>query len=177
MRRLWRDADPATRVLVLVGLWLLTRALVLVGTRATGLYPYQDDPANVEGFAVWGRAFTGEGGDVPLRDVPWEYPFGAVPVVALPALLRGAPYALAFVAEMVLVDAALLLLLLRRGTRPGGSLAGAAWWVLAVPLLGPVALTRFDVVPSVLAAAGLLAVPGAPLLAGALLGLGTVVKL
>ena len=164
--------DPAHRLLALVAVWLLTRAVVLVGSRARGLYPYQDDPFEISVLAGWGAAFAGDGGLVPLRDGPWEYPLGAVPVVLLPALLDGAPYVLGFVAQVVLWDAALLLLLAVVGLR-GGSLAGAWLWVAAVPLLGPVALARFDVVPTALAVAGLASPPG---LAGALLAAGAAVK-
>ena len=166
--------DPASRLAVLFGAWVLTRVVLLVLTRARELYPYQDDPFGIEVFAAWGAAFAGaEGAEVPLRDGPWEYPAGAVPVVAAPALLRGAPYVVGFVGQMVLWDVALLLLLVLVGLRRG-SLAGAWLWIAAVPLLGPVALTRFDVVPTFLAVAGL---ASPPLLAGVLLGTGAVVKL
>jgi hypothetical protein len=168
-----RLRDPATSVVLLVAAWLATRTAVLVLTRARGLYPYQDDPFEISVLAAWGAAFAGEPGvAVPLRDGPWEYPLGAVPVVLAPALLEGAPYVLGFVAQMVLWDAALLLLLALVGLRHG-SLAGAWLWVVAVPLLGPVALARFDVVPTALAVAGL---AGGPLLAGVLLASAALVK-
>lgn len=171
--------DPATRLAVVLGAWVLTRVLLLVLSRARELYPYQDDPFEVSVLAGWGAAFAGQSdGEVPLRDGPWEYPAGAAVVLVLPALLRGAPYVLGLVGEMLLVDAALVLLLALRGVRPHGSLAGAWLWVLAVPLLGPVALARFDVVPTALAAGAMVAAAGAaPLLAGVLLGAGAVVKL
>lgn len=169
-----RHRDPAPRLAALFGGWVLTRFAVLVVSRARELYPFQDDPFEISVFAGWGAAFAGEDGtQVPLRDGPWEYPLGAVPVVLAPALLRGAPYVLGFVGQMALWDAALLLVLALVGLRRG-SLAGAWLWVVAVPLLGPVALARFDVVPTFLAVAGL---ASPPLLAGVLLGLGAVVKL
>ncbi len=169
-----RLRDPAHRLALLVAAWLLTRVAVLVVSRDPGLYPFQDDPFEISVFAGWGAAFAGaDGAQVPLRDGPWEYPVGAVPVVLAPALLRGAPYVLGFVGQLVLWDGALLLLLALVGLRRG-SLAGAWLWVAAVPLLGPVALTRFDVVPTFLAVAGL---ASPPLLAGVLLGAGAVVKL
>ena len=172
--------DPVARLALVLGSWLVTRVLLLVISQAEGLYPAQDDPFEISVLAGWGAAFAGDappGTPVPLRDGPWEYPAGAAVVLALPALLRGAPYVLGFVAEVLLVGAALVLLLALWGVRPHGSLAGAWLWVAAVPLLGPVALARFDVVPTALAAAGLLAAPAAPLLAGVLLGAGTAVKL
>ena len=171
----WRAAQPRQRVLLLLTAWVLTRLALLAGTRVRSLYPYQDDPFDLAGFGGWGRAFTGGDGAVPLRDGPWEYPFGAAPVVALPALLDAVPYVVGFVGLMTLADAGVLALLVRVGLRSGGSLAGAAWWVAAVPLLGPVALGRFDVVPTLLAVGGLTA--AGPVAAGALLATGGVVKL
>lgn len=168
--------DPASRLAALVAAFTLSRLMVLVVTRARELYPYQDDPLEISVFATWGAAFAGDGGPVPLRDGPWEYPAGAAAVVVLPALLRGAPYVLGFVGQMVLWDVAVLLVLALVGLRRG-SLAGAWLWVLAVPLLGPVALARFDVVPTALAVGGLAAATAAPVLAGALLASGAVIKL
>ena len=168
--------DPAAQLIALVGAFALTRFVVLVAARARELYPFQDDPLDIAVFASWGAAFAGAPGEVPLRDGPWEYPAGAAAVVVVPALLRGAPYVLGFVGQMVLWDLALLLVLAGLGLRRG-SLAGAWLWVAAVPLLGPVALSRFDVVPTALAVGGLAAAGGAPVLAGALLASGAVIKL
>ncbi len=164
-------------VLLLLGAaWVLTRCALVVLTREPDSYPFQDDPFDVRGFARWATALTGDGGEVPLRDGPWEYPAGAALVVALPALL-GIPYAVAFVGQMLLLDLTALALLARQGRRQG-SWAGAWLWVIAVPLLGPVAVARFDVVPTVLAAAGLVAAStAAPLVAGFLLSCGALVKL
>lgn len=168
--------DPAAQLIALVAAFALTRFAVLVAARARELYPFQDDPLDIAVFASWGAAFAGAPGEVPLRDGPWEYPAGAAAIVVAPALLRGAPYVLGFVGQMVLWDLALLLVLAGLGLRRG-SLAGAWLWVAAVPLLGPVALSRFDVVPTALAVGGLAAAGGAPVLAGALLASGAVIKL
>lgn len=163
-------------MLVLLAAWALTRGALLALTRQPSTYPFQDDPFDVMGFARWATALTGQGGAVPLRDGPWEYPAGAALPVALPALVE-LPYAVAFVGQMVLWDLAALALLARWGRRHG-SWAGAWLWVAAVPLLGPVAVARFDVVPTVLAVAGLgAASAAAPVAAGVLLSCGALVKL
>ncbi|MCA1710985.1 MAG: glycosyltransferase 87 family protein [Actinobacteria bacterium] len=170
-------AKRARLVVLVFAAWVLTRVLLVALTRARGLYPYQDDPFDLATFPGWGHAFATGDGDVPLRDGPWEYPAGAAAVFVLPALLDGAPYQLGFVALMVLVDAAFLVLLLLHGLRHG-RLAGAWLWVAAVPLLGPVALARYDVLPTLAAGAGLLLGAAAmPLGAGAVLAAGGALKL
>jgi hypothetical protein len=175
--RLRLPYDPVARLALLVASWAVTRVLLVVLTRARELYPAQHDAFDLVVFEAWGRALAGGDGPVPLRDGPWEYPAGAAPLLVGPALLRGAPYVLGFVGQMVLVDLALLLLLALWGSRRG-SLAGAWFWVAAAPLLGPVVLARFDLVPTLLAAGGLVAAAvRAPLAAGVLLATGAAVKL
>ena len=168
--------DPASRLAALVVAFALTRLLLVVLTRSPELYRFQDDPFEIGIFARWGAAFADGGAGAPLRDGPWEYPAGAAAVILAPALLPGAPYVLGFVGQMLLWDLAALLVLALLGLRRG-SLAGAWLWIVVVPLLGPVALTRFDLVPTTLAVAGLAAVTAAPALAGALLASGAVIKL
>ncbi len=145
--------DPASRLALLVAAFTLSRFVVLVLTRARELYPYQDDVLEISVFAGWGAAFADGTEGVPLRDGPGEYPAGAAAVIIAPALLRGAPYVLNFVGQLLLWDVALLLVLALFGLRRG-SLAGAWLWVAVVPLRGPVALARFEVVPTALAVGG-----------------------
>ena len=168
--------EPASRLVALVVAFALSRVLLLVLTRSPGLYPFQDDPLEISVLARWGAAFADGGAGAPLRDGPWEYPAGAAVVVVAPALLPGAPYVVGFVGQMLLWDLAALLVLALLGLRRG-TLAGAWLWVAVVPLLGPVALARFDVIPTALAVAGLAVASAAPVLAGGLLAGGAVVKL
>ena len=171
-------SDPTTRFALLVAAWGLTRFFVVVVTMAReSLYPSQESAFEMVVFEQWGPAFARGEGAVPLRDGPWEYPAAAAVLIAFPSLLRGAPYSLVFVHSMLLFDLALLGLLALWGLRRG-SLAGAWFWVAAVPLLGPVVLGRFDLVPTLFAAGGLVAAAAAaPLTAGVLLGTGAAVKL
>lgn len=170
--------DPTASLALLVGAWALTRFAVLVLPLAReSLYPSQENAFEMVLHEMWGPAFTRGEGEVPLRDAPWEYPAGAAVLIAFPALLRGAPYVVGFVGVQVLFDLAMLLLLAWWGLRRG-ALAGAWFWIAAVPLLGPVVFGRFDLVPTVFAAGGLVAAAGAaPLVAGVLLATGAVVKL
>ena len=79
-----------------------------------------------------------------------------------------------FVGSMLLVDGAFACVLWRRSSVRSRS---AVWfWVAFVPLLGPTALFRFDLVPSVLAALALLLLVSRPRVAGVVLGVATAVK-
>lgn len=177
LSRLW-PADPTARLAVLVGSWALTRFLLVVVPMARDtVLASQDNPFEMVAFEAWGPAFARGEGDAPLRDGPWEYPAAAAMFMAFPALLRGAPYSTVFVLQMVLVDLLMLGLLVFWGMRRG-SWAGAWFWLAAVPLLGPVALGRFDLVPTLFAAGGLMAsAAAAPLTAGVLFATGASVKL
>lgn len=97
-------------------------------------------------------------GQVPYRDFALEYPPGALPVFAVPAVLTpgadGDDYRTVFEAEMLLCGAlalALMLSILMRleasPARTAGALAFAALAPLAV---GSVVLSRFDLWPALL---------------------------
>ncbi|HEX2043674.1 MAG TPA: glycosyltransferase 87 family protein [Acidimicrobiales bacterium] len=82
-------------------------------------------------------------------EVRIEYPPGSLPFVLAPLTgTEGDDYRTRFIALMVLVDAAGLLGLLVMARR-AGSWWGPWAWTLLVPLLGPVAYLRLDLVPAV----------------------------
>jgi hypothetical protein len=174
-----RDSRSLGRTdLLVVGLWVLTRAVLLVVSLNPRLYS-----AAVFGDARFyaakvERMFQGE---LPYREVAIEYPPGSVPFTILPGLVvgTGAGYRLAFACEMVLVDAVGLWAATRLarvvdGARRRIPLA----YVLAMVAMGPLLLLRFDLVPAVcvlLAAA--MAAEGRPGWAAAALGYGTAAKI
>jgi Glycosyltransferase family 87 len=180
-----RAATAAERVsagrpvdLVVVGLWLLTRAVLLVVSLNPRLYS-----ASLFGdIRFYGakveRMFQGE---LPYRDVATEYPPGSVPFTILPALVvgTGGGYRLAFACEMLAVDAVGLWAATRLsrvvdGARRRIPLA----YVLAMVAVGPLLVLRFDIVPAVcvlLAAA--MAAEGRFGWAAAALGYGTAAKI
>jgi hypothetical protein len=174
-----RDGRPPGRAdLLVVGLWVLTRAVLLVVSLNPRLYSaavfgdVRFYAAKVE------RIFQGE---LPYRDVAIEYPPGSVPFTIVPALAggTGAGYRLAFACEMVLVDAVGLWAASRlaRVVDAGRRRIPLAY-VLAMVAMGPLLLLRFDLVPAVcvlLAAA--MAAEGRPGWAAAALGYGTAAKI
>jgi hypothetical protein len=101
MRRSW---SPRRTALLLLGLWALTRVVLLV----VSLHPRVYSAALFGDVRLYGakveRMFQGE---LPYRDVAIEYPPGSVPFTILPALAvgTGAHYRLAFAVEMLAVDA------------------------------------------------------------------------
>lgn len=167
--------------LLVVLAWLVTRTWALLAGR--GLVPYPQPEATLSDISLYlWWAPTLAAGQFP-RDDMWQYPPAAGPLLGMlgPLLARGVPGVAAFQLLMLLADAFLLALLIGTGRRRRSGWDGMlpAWlWVIAVPLLGPIVFGRFDLVPAVLAAAGVLALSAAPRpgLAGVLLGVGALVK-
>ena len=174
-----RDGRPPGRAdLLVVGLWALTRVVLLVVSLNPRLYS----------AAVFGdvRFYAAKvermlQGELPYRDVAIEYPPGSVPFTIVPALVggTGAGYRLAFACEMLLVDAAGLWAATRlAGVVDAGRRRIPLAYVLAMVAMGPLLVLRFDLVPAVcvlLAAA--MAAEGRPGWAAAALGYGTAAKI
>ena len=165
--------------LLVVGLWLVTRAVLLV----VALNPRLYSAALFGDVRFYGakveRMFQGE---LPYRDVATEYPPGSVPFTILPGLVvgTGAGYRLAFACEMLAVDAVGLWAATRLArvvdrARPRRIPLA---YVLAMVAVGPLLVLRFDLVPAVcvlLAAA--MAAEGRLGWAAAALGYGTAAKI
>lgn len=136
--------------------WLVAVAVVFAVTRLAAAwvadhpstYPNRVDvTADVFLYESWADRLAE--GDTPYGDLDIEYPPGALPVFLVPAeTLPGHSYRTAFIVLMVLTDAAglvgVVLISRRRATR-----VGVWFWVLVVPLMGPVLYTRFDLVAAV----------------------------
>lgn len=166
MPKLWRGRGYAGCVVA----WAVSRAL-LVAAPYSG-YPRGGEVlGDVRLYARWAGGLAD--GRLPTGDPRWQYPPGAGAVLVIPRL-DAAHYTRALVILLLVADAAVLALLLARARR-GGSAAGAWTWVIGVAALGPVAVYRFDLVPTLCAVAGL-ALGGRGLAAGALLGVGGLIK-
>ena len=107
-----------------------------------------------------------------------EYPLPVAALLALPYVLSFGnivAYRVGFVVMMLLVDALFTRQLYvhqgRRNTAP------VTLWLAAAPLLGPLMITRFDLIPGVLVAASLLWLQSNPHRSGAAIALGTGIKL
>jgi hypothetical protein len=121
------------------------------------------------------------GGAAPYREVPFEYPPLAAPVIALPGLVGTGEetYRLAFALAMLACAAVVLLLVRRLARVTGGSEALAVAAAAVSPLLlGAVIRNHFDLVPVALALAALASIASRRVELGfSLLGVGAMTKL
>jgi hypothetical protein len=134
-------------------------------------------PGDTSVYAGYGRALV-DHGRVPYRDFYDEYPPGAEPVFALPALIWDAHYVLVFKLWMTLCAVGFTgcaaWILRRLGLSP----LRLAPIVLAPVLLGPVFLNRYDPLPALLCSLALVAhLRSRERTTGALLGVATAVKI
>ena len=164
----WYDAHRGPRMIV-IG-WLITRLLMLVIL------------ASFESFVVGDvyyyhrkiNALFSAGLDRTL----YEYPTPVVWILWLPygaSLGNRVGYLVAFIIFMLVLDALFTYALWRSaGQRHGTAID---FWLIFVPLIGPLSYLRFDMLPAVLAGGALLAARRKPWVTGALTGLGAAIKL
>jgi hypothetical protein len=154
-------------VWVMVGAWALTRALVLGSALAE-----QSRGTLFNDIAlVWAWANQQPFGDDATPTLT-EYP-GLARLLALSGRLAPSPevYGWAWIAAMLAVDLALLLVLARRSRRSG-------WlWLIGGAALGPVLWLRYDLLVAALAVAAVLARRRSPAASGVLLALAVLLKL
>ncbi|MEV8586335.1 glycosyltransferase 87 family protein [Streptomyces sp. NPDC051180] len=158
-----------------LSLWGLTRVLLLLCVFKVVVIPGPDitfDVSNI--YQGWYEVLRT--GTYPLDDVTWQYPPAAALAILAPALLPFLGYASAFFVLAFLCDALVFGLLVYTGRRAGRSAHGAWLWLAGVPLLGPTAYARYDVMVTAVAVAALLAAGRSPRVLGALAGFGAVLK-
>ncbi len=146
--------------------WLLTRGFVVL------MYWRFEERVGLD-VEYYFQHLTGSS---DVHDTLREYPVAAAGVVALPLLVASSSltaYRAAFIVLMLLVDAAFTAVL-HRHDRAG---AGVTVWLAAAPAVGPLLITRFDVVPGAAVAAAVLLVATRPRLASLLTTLAVAVKL
>ncbi len=151
---------------VWIGVWLLTRALIVVqvGFWQPGGAQYQD----VGQYEAWASSIAGAH-SLPA-DETWQYPPGAAFLMLIPRIAAGS-YGISFVILMLAFDL-VGFWLMTRFAREGGSDTGVWIWLLAMPLLFSLPVLRFDLVPTVAAMGALLVIHRRPGWFGALAGIG-----
>ncbi|MGV9310964.1 glycosyltransferase 87 family protein [Streptomyces sp. NPDC003691] len=179
----WREGtvgnggEGAGRVLGWPGaaVWSATRAVLLLCVFKVVTVPGPDVTSDVSViYRGWYEVLRT--GTFPLGDVTWQYPPAAALAILSPAALPFLEYATAFFVLALLCDAAVTALLVAGARRPGGSSRGVWVWVAGVPLLGPTAYARYDLMVTAVAVAALVAGVRRPRLMGALVALGALLK-
>ncbi|MET9952691.1 glycosyltransferase 87 family protein [Streptomyces sp. NPDC006339] len=158
-----------------LGLWAFTRVLILLCVFKVVVIPGPDVTSDIEQiYQGWYEVL--KTGTYPLDDVTWQYPPAAALPILAPALLPFLGYSAGFFVLALLCDAFVFGLLVYAGRRPGRSMRGAWLWLAGVPLLGPTAYARYDLMVTAVAVAGLLAAVRSPAVLGALAGFGATLK-
>ncbi|MFF9864328.1 MULTISPECIES: glycosyltransferase family 87 protein [unclassified Streptomyces] len=158
-----------------IPIWLLTRALLLLLVFRVFVLPGPNVTTDIDHiYRGWYEVLRS--GTYPLDDVTWQYPPAAALAVLSPGLLPFIDYGPAFFLLAFACDAAVFGLLVYAGRRPGKCMSGAWVWVAGVPLLGPTAYARYDLMVTAVAVAALLAGVRHPRILGALAGFGAMLK-
>jgi hypothetical protein len=127
-------------------------------------------------YRFWATEVLEEGA-LPYTDVRIEYPPGSLPFILAPELAPAVSYRTGLIALMVALDVVGLIGVLRIARRRGSLLSPWLWTVL-IPLLGPIAYLRLDLVPAVATVWALERASARGWFGmGAWLGFGTVAKL
>ena len=141
---------------------------------------------DVDLYNFWSQGLVK--GIFPIDDSMWQYPPLAGIVFAIPQWIVGNSLT-GFIAFMAIFDLLILITLLTTGlnrfntnstTTSFYGLSGAWFWVLWPIVMGPLTLTRFDVVPTFFALLALIALSTKnvrPYLSGFLISIGALVKL
>ena len=162
-----RAADWTSFALVALA-WVSTRAMAVVSVDMT---PWMLN--DLEIYLSWVPGLRT--GDFPASDPTWQYPPGIGPLFVAAGSL-GIDFRWGFTLVILAVDAALMaMLLIARARRPAASMRGPWLWAAAGLVVGPIMVTRFDVVPTAFAVLAVLLV-ARPALSGAAAALGAATK-
>ncbi len=149
--------------------WVVTRLLILVMLATLERFVVGDV------FYYWRKIEALL--NVGLARTLTEYPTPVIWILWLPyGATAGSRtgYLVAFIAVMMLLDAAFTLTLWRTNRRLDRAID---FWLVFVLLVGPLSYLRFDILPAVLAGGALLAARSKPWVTGVLTGLGAAIKL
>jgi len=164
----WARLTPGIRVSIA---YLLTR-LIVFALLVIAEQSVIRDPL------YYAHSISEMGSHADVASTLHEYPLPAVALVGLPWILSFGSvwlYVVLFIGLMLAVDIAFLRLLFRFGG--GRQTAAVTLWLAAGPMMGPLALTRFDIVPGILAGAAVIILTTRPRLAAVFITCGAAIKL
>jgi hypothetical protein len=153
--------------------WVLTRtALLLAALQVIPVGHAGSFDNDVSLYRDWSQTLLT--GQFPAGDDKWQYPpLAALPMIA-PHLLPW-DYHLDFYLIAVLCDLSILLLLWRFTAKTDGSRTGLWAWTVGAALLGPLLVSRYDLMVALVAVMALTA-SADPVVRGLLIGIGLIVK-
>ena len=137
------------RVITALTVWLATRAVLFI--TATGhIFRHWGVPSvgDVKVYMVWAEKWLVQG-HIPV-DTKWQYPPLLAPFLAFPQWLSdafGLHYLTTFTTMTLLADALITALLLWTAAHRD-VWSGPWYWIVGVPLLGPIVYGRYDVFPA-----------------------------
>jgi hypothetical protein len=183
------------RVITALGVWFVTRAVLYLIATEHFLRSYgKESVGDVNTYLKWAQDSLYYG-QIP-HDTEWQYPPLLAPILVFPEWLShtfGLHYLTGFTAMTFLADCVITAMLLWTAARRD-TWSGPWYWILGVPLLGPIVYGRYDVFPAlcVIVALALLG-RGLPMImedgtkgrqlnnrrwvAGILIGFGTAIKI
>jgi hypothetical protein len=152
--------------------WLISRALTL--TLMVSIEPSVVGDVSYYSRSLRALFFNGAG----IRETFQEYPlpvFGVMLPQFLLGLANPVAFTVLFALSMLAADGVFTWLLWRTSGRRRSE--AVTFWLWFVPLIGPTAYFRFDLVPAVLAGGAVLALMRRPALCGVLTAIGAALKL
>jgi hypothetical protein len=183
------------RVITALAVWFVTRAMLYLVATEHFLGKYgKESVGDVSIYLKWAQNSLYYG-QIP-HDTEWQYPPLLAPILVFPEWLShtiGIHYLTGFTAMTFLADCVITAMLVWTATRRD-TWSGPWYWILGVPLLGPIVYGRYDVFPAlcVVVALALLG-KGLPIVmadgskgrqlnnrrwvAGILIGFGTAIKI
>ncbi|MDW5322730.1 glycosyltransferase family 87 protein [Plantactinospora sp. KLBMP9567] len=159
-----------------VGVWAVTRAVFVLIYANVINAPVGNVFADVALYRRWTDALLDW--QVPHDDPMWQYPPGAAALFRSLRHVAGDPvgsYEITFFTLALVADLLVLLTLLRLA-RGDGLLLGAGAWAVVVPLLNLLTYARYDIFVTAAAVIALAAMLRRPVVAGAALGIGALIK-
>ncbi|MBR7836455.1 DUF2029 domain-containing protein [Actinospica durhamensis] len=137
------------RVVTALTVWFLTRAVLYAAATGHILRRWGvPSVGDVKTYMVWAEKWL-VNGHIPI-DTKWQYPPLLAPILTFPQWLSdawGLHYLTTFTVMTVLADAAIVALLLWTAAHRG-VWSGPWYWIVGVPLLGPIVYGRYDVFPA-----------------------------
>jgi hypothetical protein len=138
------------RVITALAVWFVTRVLLYLVATGHLMHHYGvESVGDVTTYTKWAQQYLYYG-QIPAHDTQWQYPPLLAPILVFPEWLShvfGMHYLTGFTAMTFLADCVIMSMLLWTAHRRD-TWSGPWYWIVGVPLLGPIVYGRYDVFPA-----------------------------